>query len=84
MAILQMFTVYDVKAETYSQPITAPTINTMGRILGDVLAEGQHAYAKHPEDYVLFHLGEFDDSTGQVDLLKAPNSLFVLRTLMPQ
>jgi len=84
MSILQMFSVYDVKAEVYSQPITAPTINTMGRILGDVLAEGSHAYAKHPEDYVLFHLGEFDDSTGQVDPLNAPNSLFSLKTLTPQ
>lgn len=84
MSLLQMFSVFDVKAEVYSQPITAPTINTMGRILGDVLSEGKHAYAIHPEDYVLFHLGEFDDSTGQVDLLVAPNSLFSLKTLISQ
>jgi len=84
MSILQMFSVFDVKSEVYSQPIAAPSINTMGRILGDVLAEGQHAYAKHPEDYVLFHLGEFDDSTGQLDLLPAPNSLFILKTLNAQ
>jgi len=84
MSILQMFTVYDVKAATYSQPITAPTINVMSRILGDVLAEGQHAYAKHPEDYVLFHLGAFDDLVGHIELLKAPNSLFSLKSLTPQ
>jgi len=84
MTNLQMFSIYDVKAETYSQPIAAPTVTAMMRILGDVLAEGQHAYAKHPEDYVLFHLGEFDVSTGIIDLFGAPNSLVPLKTLVPQ
>lgn len=84
MSVQQMFSVYDVKSEIFGFPMCSPTISSFARILSDLIAEGKHAFAQHPEDYVLFHLGEFHEQSGQIHLLPAPNSLFSLTTLTRQ
>jgi len=43
----------------------------------DEVNNPQSPLYKHPEDYTLFHLGQYDETTGQFDLKDAPLSLGV-------
>jgi len=62
--IYKVYSVYDSKIESYMQPIFVQTKGQMMRLFTDALADKSHIFAKHPEDYVLFEIGEWDDSKG--------------------
>lgn len=78
---LGVFSVFDAKAEIFSQPVLSVTKGTMMRTLMDIMNDPNHPYAKHPEDYVLYFVGEFDDQRCAFSLLAAPESMAVLRDL---
>lgn len=78
---LQLVSVYDAKAEVYSPPIAVPTLGMAERSFADEVNNPQSQYNKHPEDYTLFHLGEYDDATGVVTNRDTPFSLGVAVTL---
>lgn len=63
--ILKVFSVYDVKAEAYLQPFFFVTKGQAVRAFVDSLADVNHAFAQHPDDYTLFLLGEFNDENGE-------------------
>lgn len=64
--MIQIFAVYDLKASAYLPPFTLPTAQMAARTFGDCVNDPQHAFGRHPHDYTLFHLGEFDDTTGKI------------------
>lgn len=64
-----LFSVLDVKAETYSAPFVAPTKASALRQFLDLAEKEGHPFSAHPADYSLYYLGEFDDNTGQIVLL---------------
>ena len=64
---VQIFTVFDRKAITYMQPFFTHNSATAMRELSIACQNPKHPFRMHPEDYVLFHVGEFDDATGQID-----------------
>lgn len=76
-----VFSVWDSKAELFSSPMLSVNKGTMMRTLSDVLNDPSHQYAKHPEDFVLYELGEFDDQRGEFHLHPASQSICVLRDL---
>jgi len=61
-----MFGIYDEKSLSYGTPFFQPQIGQAMRAFGDLAKDPQSAIAKHPEDYSLYHLGEYDDHTGKV------------------
>jgi len=64
-----MVAVRDQKSVQFTQPVTAPTRGIALRSWGDQLndpANAQMDQAKHPEDFTLWYLGEYDSDTGQV------------------
>lgn len=61
---LRVFSVLDKAVSAYLQPFFAPTVGAAIRSFGDVVNDPSHQFAKHVDDYVLYDLGEFDDSTG--------------------
>lgn len=65
----QAFSVRDNKAETYGEPFYRPNQVVAIRSLSDAIAEGNNPWAKHPDDYSLYHVGEWDDTEG--DLIAA-------------
>lgn len=75
--ILHMFTVLDTKVGAYSSPFYSRSKGEALRSFSDTVKSPEHLFAKHPEDYVLFELGSFDDSNCKFDLLPAPVSLGV-------
>lgn len=60
-----LFTVYDEKAEVFMPPFFVPTIGLATRAFSDCV-NGEHQFAKHPQDYTLFQLGHFDDSNAEM------------------
>lgn len=60
----KMFSVFDSKAVVFGLPIFVPTKGAAIRSFSDVANDPKSSIGKHPEDYSLFYLGEFDDSTG--------------------
>lgn len=72
MQALQMFSVYDAKAEAFGQPFYAANKGAGIRTFSDACADPNSMLNKHRSDFSLFHVGEFDIASGQVVGLTAP------------
>ena len=72
---LIMFTVFDVKAEAYLPPFFLPNESMAMRIFSDMAGDTDHQFGKHPEDYTLFKLGEFDDNSSKINMYKTAPEL---------
>lgn len=59
-----MFSVRDSKSNAFLQPFFSATIGSALRAFGDAVNDQNSPFGKHPEDYLLFELADFDDSTG--------------------
>lgn len=60
----QTFAVWDAAAAAYLPPFHLPRNEIAMRAFRDCVNDPNHQFAQHSEDYRLFHLGEFDDTTG--------------------
>ena len=60
------YSVYDKKAEVYSQPFTAINDEVAQRIITNCVDNPEHPYSMNPEDYQLSRIGTFDDSDGTI------------------
>lgn len=70
-----IFSVYDSKAENFHTPMFVPTKGIATRSFTDVANNPESEIYRHPEDYTLFLIGEFDSSNGLVTPLTTPESL---------
>lgn len=73
--IIKAFAIRDVKAEAYSPPMFFPTKGKALQEFGDAANDSKSYVNKHPQDYVLFEIGTYDDATGRLEALDAPVSL---------
>lgn len=64
--ILKIFAVYDRKVEAYLQPMFMQTVGQAVRGFSDACKDDKSNLSKHPEDFVLEQLGEFDDHSGEI------------------
>lgn len=64
---LQIISLRDIKANIYNIPIFTPNINATLRDLRDMVndPQGKEAWQKHPEDFELWHIGEWETDNGQ-------------------
>lgn len=72
----KIFTIYDSKTESYHTPIYYPTTNAAIRAFKDAVNDKQTSISQHPEDYILFCLGEYDVLTAEINS-HAPQSIAV-------
>lgn len=70
--IYKIFSVYDAKSEAYLPPFFLSTKGQAIRAFTDCIQDPNHQFSRHPEDYMLFEFGAFDDSSGRYDILEAP------------
>lgn len=61
-----MFSIYDEKAEMYSRPFYAITVGEAIRTFTDAVNSENSPYNRHPEDYTLFSVGQFDDQLAEL------------------
>ena len=68
----QLLSIRDSKADYYNQVITLKTVEEGVRAFGELVTDQRSMISKHPEDFDLYHLGEFDDQTGLIVTWDAP------------
>lgn len=62
---IQVYSVYDVKAEAYMQPIFVQNEAIARRAFGNSIKDPTSPLGKNPEDYYLALVGIWDDQAGQ-------------------
>jgi len=73
--VLKMFSIFDEKASVFSQPFYSAHNGTALRSFSDLVNEPNNNVSKHPEDFKLYYLGDFDDNSG--GLLSKPQPEFL-------
>lgn len=66
--------VKDTAAQAFGRPIFVPAVPVAVRSFRDEVnrKDSSEDLARHPEDFELYELGSFDDSTGIVEVLESP------------
>lgn len=63
---LMIFSVLDVKAAAYLPPFFLRNENEARRVFGDACNDANHQFGRHPEDYICYRVGIWDDAVGAV------------------
>lgn len=71
--LLKVYAVYDSKVEAYLNPFVMRSRGEALRGFESAVNDPQTSFCRHPADYTLFEIGEYDESSG---LLK-PHSVHV-------
>lgn len=79
--IKKVYNVFDTKAKAFLEPFYTINDDTAMRVMVNCLRDVDHPFCKNPEDYQLFSLGEFDDTTGMFKMLDAPEHMVSLNTI---
>lgn len=62
---LKIFSIYDSKAEYYLQPFFMQTKRDAIDAFKALVNDDKSRISKHPADFTLFEVGEYDDLTGK-------------------
>lgn len=76
-----LFTVYDSAAGAYLDPFVAPSIEFAIREFKSAVNKENHQFNRYPEDYTLFHIGQFSQADGKL-IPSDPRSLGVAITFV--
>jgi hypothetical protein len=68
-------TVFDSKVQAFEQPFFARTRGEALRMWQEVSNDAQTKFARHPEDFALMEIAEYDDQTAQFVNHSAPQNL---------
>ncbi|WNK13764.1 MAG: nonstructural protein [Microvirus sp.] len=64
--MLQIVALWDNAVEAFGTPFFVPHIGSAVRSFTDEVRNPDSQINKHPDDYELHHIGEFDPSTGDL------------------
>lgn len=79
--ITKVFSVFDTKLACYGTPFFMLTRGAAIRTFSDLSNDEKSSINKHPHDYCLFELGEFDDVKGEI-IPCVPTSLGTANTFI--
>lgn len=71
----KVFSVYDVKAQTYANPFLFTHKGEAIRAFMTGATDKSTSLNKYPSDYKLYYLGEFDDQSGKLHSIPNPEYL---------
>lgn len=83
--ILKVLAVRDIAADVFGQPFFSTTIGAANRNFGDQINrkdDVNNPLGQHPEDFELYHLGDYDDSTASFALFEKPKQISVGKNLV--
>lgn len=72
MQKIKVFSVWDKKALAYMNPFYYLQTGQAIRGFSDAVNDPQSPFFKHPEDFTLFQVGEWDDRDGRLGALEQP------------
>lgn len=64
--IHQIYVVKDTKADSYTVPMFFQNNAVAIREMERAASQPGSQYQTHPEDFILFHIGSFDQGTGEM------------------
>lgn len=64
--------VRDVKAEAFIAPFFSDSLGAAIRSFSDAVSDANCMISRHPEDFQFWKIGEFDSSTGAIDVVHQP------------
>jgi len=70
--IIKVFSIFDDKAQIFSNPFFMPHTGMATRAFADLVNDGQSNVSKHPSDFKLYQIGEFDDVAGSLIAVAQP------------
>jgi len=70
-----IFTIHDSAASAYLPPFILHQEGIAIRTFTDCVNDPNHQFSKHPKDYTIFNIGEFDDSNGVITPLQIKKPL---------
>lgn len=70
-----VFAVFDSKVEAFGMPLFMHNKAEAIRAFIDQVNDQKSLMSKHPEDFTLFHIGEYESSSGLMVPLTTPLSL---------
>lgn len=75
--MMTIVTVLDKALGAYSRPMCVPSVGIAVRSFTDEVnrQDSNNEMYKHPEDFVLYGIGEFDEETGVINAYQAPVKL---------
>lgn len=62
----KIYAIHDNAIEAFSQPFFVQAQGQAVRMFMDESRNEQSQLNKHPEDFALFYIGEFDERTGEI------------------
>jgi len=62
--ILQCYSIYDIKADIYHVPNFCHNTAHAKRVYAIEIGKSQTVFHQYPEDFRIFHVASYDDSTG--------------------
>jgi len=80
--IKQIFAIRDAKAEAFHTPFYAPTQGAAIRTISDYANEKGSPLNNHPEDYMLFQLGAYNELSGEIRPLEQIEPIISILELM--
>lgn len=70
--LLSAYSIYDVKAAIFHPPFFVTNNAVAERTFSNVALDPGTSVGQHPEDYILFRVGTWDDSTGRIESVIPP------------
>ncbi|AXH77456.1 MAG: nonstructural protein [Microviridae sp.] len=80
---LKVFSIFDTKLADFAPPFCSLTEASAIRSFTDEINSGQSPLAKHPEDFSLYMLAEYDSSTGTFDTYSPVNLMTAAAVVKP-
>ena len=84
MAMQKLYTLHDVKAQTYNPPFPAGNHALAKRMVADIAVDLNTSVGRHPSDFRLYFVGEYDDSNANFALLPIIEHVCDVVALLPQ
>ena len=79
---LQIFAIYDSKANAFMTPFFSQTTGTAVRDFESAVNSENSTFGKYAADYTLFHLGEFDQSSAGFAMHETPQNMGLALTYL--
>lgn len=73
--MLKVCAVFDIAVESYGNPVFVRAIGEAIRSFTDEMSRDGSAIAAHPTDYALYHIGDYDESSGLLIACTPPRRL---------
>lgn len=79
---LEIVAIFDQALGAFTRPAFVPSLGVAVRGFQDEVNRADGEMMRHPNDYSLHHLGVYDDTTGQFELLDVPLRLATAKSVL--